>query len=427
MLKFLESKFFAPVMAVVVYAITMLVLLQGILSDVIKLPTASAKEKEPEITTLFPEEKEIPETVYEPAYLEKNHNGKSWEFENPDMSTLVTELKKEKEKLSTRSVILEQLEDQILEEMKNLKSLRNEIEVLKNEFNANLFDYTDVQVKQLKNTAEIIRELDRDKAVSLIMVMHPAEATRLMGFFRTDETADLLEHMSGKGQSGLQLAAKISSGLRRVYLPPMEIEVEQPLDLDLDIAESSRLAGLADFYTSMGPDDAWEILKDSGDENLVKVLMHTVPSFQKSILSRMIGEGTIGERRATKVAKALHDTNHNQVIQSTIEEAMFTISAKESKKLQKEMDVLALMTDEDLLEYLSEEFSLLEVAKLFKHLDETRQEQLVLKVIEEESFGPRRGKELADLINRMELGNTTTTSQEPIIKVEAIPEDNTLN
>ena len=75
------------------------------------------------------------------------------------------------------------------------------------------------------------------------------------------------------------------------------------------------------------------------------------------------------------------------------------------------MDLYALMGDDELLAYFSDNFSLLEVAKLFKHLEVGRKDQLLIKIIQEKTFGERRGKELAELISQMELVSEIDNTQ----------------
>lgn len=412
MTKLLDVNIVAPIVAMISYAVSMVLLMQGVLPDIIKVPkVAASSNKKVEEHIIDPLPEEIHQVSYEPTQIEPKYSGKSWEFHNPEMNTLQEEVKQLREKLGSDWQTLREVEGLILSEKKQLSKIRSDIERLKAEYNAFLLLTKDEQVDKLRKLSQVIRSMDSDQGVELIMTMDKAEATRLMGFFSTEELADILEKMSSKGDSGLELAAEITSGLRRVFMGDMVVTNENDLDIKLDKAESNRIAGLAEFYTSLGAKDAYAILKDTSQEMVAKILLHMVPTMQQEILSQMIAEGTIGERRARRISKAIHQSNHDSEIQKSIKDAIYYITPSESKKLQRNMDLYALMGDEELLTYLSDNFSLLEVAKLFKHLEEERKDKLLIKIIQEKTFGERRGKELAELINRMELGPETENQQ----------------
>lgn len=410
MTKLLDPKILAPLLGVITYAVSMVVLTQGILQDVVKAPVKVVQAKEVVPEKLI-EPKPDYETEYTPSYQEPSYSGKSWEFFNPEISQLQEELRNEKKRLYEQSQHLDLVEKRVLDEKKNLTRLRDQIERLKTEFNNFLLTSRGQQADNLRRTADVMRTMKTDDAVALIMTMNLPETTRLMGFFRPEEAAVYLEKMTSMGPRGLELAAEISSGLRRVYIPDMIIPEEEKVEINLDKAESNRIAGLAEFYTSLGARESYALLKDSNDELVVKTLLHMLPDMQKGILGLMIAEGNVGEKRAQKISRILHESNHDSGIQKSIDDAVYYISEAESKKLQRNMDLYALMDDQELLDYLKENFSLLEVAKLFKHLDPDRKDMLMLTIIKEDTFGARRGKELAELLNRMELGTPNNNIQ----------------
>ena len=412
MTKLLDVRIVAPIVAMVCYAVSTVLIMKGALPDIIKIPEVEASTpKTPAERLVDPLPEAIGKVSLESPEIKPQLSGKSWEFNNPEMNTLQKEVKQLREKLGDDWQTLREVEGLILSEKKQLSQIRSDIERLKAEYNSFLLQTKEEQVSKLRKLSEVIRSMNSDQRDELIMSMDKSEATRLMGFFNTDELADILENISSKGDSGLELAAEITSGLRRVYMGDLVVASDEEINIKLDKAESNRLAGLAEFYTSLGAKDAYTILKDSSQEMVTKILLHMLPTMQQEILSNMINEGTAGERRARRISKAIHQSNHNSEIQRSINDAIYYITPNESKKLQRNMDLYALMGDDELLAYFSDNFSLLEVAKLFKHLEVGRKDLLLIKIIQEKTFGERRGKELAELISQMELGSEIDNTQ----------------
>lgn len=404
MQKILESKFLAPILGVGMYIMTMAMLMTGIMPEFIELHNAQAahapvEKKEEKLWE--PEPRST--LIYEPTYQEPDFSGVSWEFYNPQLSELIEDLKQEKKDLFDRSQHLDMVEKRILNEKKELEALQSNIERLRNEFDSYLLFSTDRQESNLRKTADVIRTMEKKNAVALISSMPLSEAVRLMGFFTPDETAGFFEYMTTSGDEGVVLAAEISAGLRRSYIEDMEIPDEPEVEVKLDTAESDRLVKLADFYTSIGIPESYEILKTESDERLVKILLHMAPTVQSEFLSLMADAGGADSRRAGKLTTLIHEANHNSDLQKTLDKTLFHITREESRQLKETANLLANLEDQEMLTYLSEHYRMIEIAKLFKHLDKDRQDQLMLKVIKEENFGEKRSRELAELMNRMDL------------------------
>jgi flagellar motility protein MotE (MotC chaperone) len=420
--KLLESKYLAPLIGVIMYLLTLFLLLQGVMPEVLKATAVKAAPvKHPVEEKLWEPEPE-PVALYEPSYRETSYDGKSWEFFNPELNKLTSELKKKRQELYDQSQHLEMVEKRILAEKKELDKLRSTIEGLKSEFNSHILSSGEKQAENLRRTAEVIRTMDRAKAVTLITSMTVPEAVRLMGFFTPEETADFFELMTAGGEEGLTMAAEISAGLRRSYLPDMPMPEEPEVEVKLAPGDSERLARLADFYAGMGMKDTYEILKSDPDEKVLKILLHMVPSMQQEFLQVMTEQGGAEARRAHKLSNMIHNANHDESIRGSIDNSMFLITREESRRLKDRMDLLAQMNDDQLLEYLAMNHQLLEIARLFKHLDKPRRDQLMLKVINENTFGERRSRELAELMNQMELEVIDEPSETAAVDTETLAE-----
>lgn len=424
----LESKYLAPIFGILAYAGTLLLLLQGVMSEVIKMPKTETSATEVKKEEKLWEPPPQPAIIYEPTYREPSFAGKSWEFYNPELNKLQEELKSEKANLFERAQHYDMVEKRILEEKKELEKLRLQIENLKSEFNSFLLTSQGDQIKSLKKTAEIIRTMDKDKGVTLLMNMALPEVVRLMGFFTPEETADFLETMASSGEKGIVFAADISAGLRRSYLTEMIVPPEEsPVDVQMKPADSDRFAGLADFYSSMGVESAYAILESFPDEHLLKLLLHMIPNVQQEFLEVMTKQGGGEARRAQKLAKLLHDATNDSTVQRTIKENLYSIGADESRKLRRLTDLLVQMTDDELLQYVDAQYTLKDIAKIFKHIEGTRQSALMLKVMRENTFGDNRTRELAELVNRLELEVSIPEAGAASQVVENQPLDETAN
>ena len=143
-----------------------------------------------------------------------NLHGPSWDFFNPEMDQLVTELKQERTAMETKALQMNDLSARLKAERAELDDAAKAIKKMQNELDASLTRVKEDEVVNLKKlgktyaameppgAAKIMRELDDTVIVKILMVMKEAE------------TGPILEALARIGEAETKRAAKISESLR---------------------------------------------------------------------------------------------------------------------------------------------------------------------------------------------------------------------
>lgn len=146
--------------------------------------------------------------------LAANTRGPSWNFFNPELDQFVSELKQEKDSLSTKERQLNELAMRLNAERAELDEATQSIKRMQAELDKNLASVKADEVTNIKRlaktyanmepaaAAKIMRELDDSIVVKIMMVMKEAEA------------GPILEALAKLGESETKRTARISESLR---------------------------------------------------------------------------------------------------------------------------------------------------------------------------------------------------------------------
>lgn len=138
----------------------------------------------------------------------------SWNFFNPELELLVTELKKEKEELAARQQELKELQTRIETEKGELLQLTQMVYQMQMEFDKNVIKINEDEVANLKKLAKIYSTMSPDGAAKILVQMPDDVIIKLMMFMKESETAPILESIAKESGQAAKRAALITDKLR---------------------------------------------------------------------------------------------------------------------------------------------------------------------------------------------------------------------
>jgi flagellar motility protein MotE (MotC chaperone) len=151
-----------------------------------------------------------------PTLMSLNHDTPrpSWEFSNPEVARLITELQKEKENLSTRTKQLDELEARLAAERAEINVVTQAVHQMQIEFDRNLLRVQEEEQANLKRLAKTYATMTPEGAARIFKEMDDAQVVKIMVFMKEKENALVLENMSQLGEAEVKRVALISERLR---------------------------------------------------------------------------------------------------------------------------------------------------------------------------------------------------------------------
>ncbi len=143
---------------------------------------------------------------------------KGWDFWTIEIENLSNELKEERARLRKQADGLDQREQRIAAEQKELATMRGEIEGLRNEIAEKVVSIREDEAKNLRALAQTYTNLTPRAAVAIIREMDDVTATKILFLMKPDVVGPIFEEMSKTtGTDGVPLsrrAAVLSEKLR---------------------------------------------------------------------------------------------------------------------------------------------------------------------------------------------------------------------
>ena len=140
--------------------------------------------------------------------------GASWDFFNPELDRLMTELANEKKVVAQREEQLNELSNRLEAERSELGIVLQSVQRMQKEFDRNIVRVRDEETANLKKLAKIYANMTPEGAASIIKQMTDDEIVKFMVFMKEGETAPLLESFAKLGKTETKRAAAISERLR---------------------------------------------------------------------------------------------------------------------------------------------------------------------------------------------------------------------
>ena len=147
-------------------------------------------------------------------------------FDNPEIQTLMEELKRRLKNVRDREARVEQVQKGLEMQWNNLATLTNRINqarlALSNKLETTRSEIKETEMKQLKETAAMLTNMPpADAVVSLHQKTNHIESAKLLYFMQTPEKAKIISELNKGTQQDKDLAKKILEAFIRVdeYIP----------------------------------------------------------------------------------------------------------------------------------------------------------------------------------------------------------------
>ena len=168
------------------------------------------------------DEKSIRESALE---LENFVSANRMTFDNPEIQTLMEELKRRLKNVRDREKRVEQVQSQLESEWNNLATVTNRINqarlALSNKLESARSQIKETEMKQLKKTAAILTNMTPAEAIVSLDKTNHIESAKLLYYMQTPEQAKILSELNKGTQQDKELVKKILEAFKRVdeYIP----------------------------------------------------------------------------------------------------------------------------------------------------------------------------------------------------------------
>ena len=162
-------------------------------------------------------EKSIRESALE---LENFVSANRMTFDNPEIQTLMEELKRRLKNVRDREERVEQVQSQLDSEWNNLATVTNRINqarlALSNKLESARSQIKETEMKQLKKTAAILTNMTPAEAVVSLDKTNHIESAKLLYYMQTPEQAKIISELNKGTQQDKELVKKILEAFKRV-------------------------------------------------------------------------------------------------------------------------------------------------------------------------------------------------------------------
>ena len=152
--------------------------------------------------------------------LEKFVSANRMTFDNPEIQTLMEELKRRLKNVRDREERVEQVQSQLESEWSNLATVTNRINqarlALSNKLESARSQIKETEMKQLKKTAAILTNMTPAEAIVSLDKTNHIESAKLLYYMQTPEQAKIISQLNKGTQQDKELVKKILEAFIRV-------------------------------------------------------------------------------------------------------------------------------------------------------------------------------------------------------------------
>lgn len=138
----------------------------------------------------------------------------SWEFQNPEVDELISDLQHQRAVLDDRERQLNELEARLKMEREEMTVVSKNVAQTQAEFDRNVVRVGEEEIANLKRLAKIYADMTPEGAASIFHEMKDDEVVKVFAFMKDAETAPILEVMAHLGPADAKRAAEISERLK---------------------------------------------------------------------------------------------------------------------------------------------------------------------------------------------------------------------
>ena len=152
--------------------------------------------------------------------LEKFVSANRMTFDNPEIQTLMEELKRRLKNVRDREERVEQVQSRLESEWSNLATVTNRINqarlALSNKLESARSQIKEPEMKQLKKTAAILTNMTPAEAIVSLDKTNHIESAKLLYYMQTPEQAKIISQLNKGTQQDKELVKKILEAFKRV-------------------------------------------------------------------------------------------------------------------------------------------------------------------------------------------------------------------
>jgi len=140
-----------------------------------------------------------------------------WSFRADEVDALISELKDQRSKLTSRQTELDKVAAHIESEKQELEKTRAEIGTMRDEISAQIPDIQESERKNLKTLAQTYAAMSPASVVAIFGEMDEMMCVKVLSLMKPDKVGAILQEMSQqqeKDDSMVKRAARISNKLR---------------------------------------------------------------------------------------------------------------------------------------------------------------------------------------------------------------------
>jgi flagellar motility protein MotE (MotC chaperone) len=138
----------------------------------------------------------------------------AWDFRNPELDLIMSELKAQKESLANRENQLKELALRLQTERQEINQLTQSVYQVQIQFDQNVARVKSEEVPNLKKLAKVYSAMTPEGAVAIFKELDDASIVKIAKFMKEPETAPILELLAKQGDAEAKRAAGISERIR---------------------------------------------------------------------------------------------------------------------------------------------------------------------------------------------------------------------
>jgi len=146
--------------------------------------------------------------------------GPSWNFHNPEIDQLISELKDEREALRLRAGQLDELEARLSTERQEIGLVTQTVYRLRKELDATVTRVSEEEAFNLKKLAKVYATMSPAGAARILKEMDDEQVVKILALMKEGESAPILEGFGQGEKQEAKRAAILSNRLRLIVPPP---------------------------------------------------------------------------------------------------------------------------------------------------------------------------------------------------------------
>jgi len=152
---------------------------------------------------------------HEPAIPRSANGGIAWEFFNPEVDQLIAELKQQKESVATKEQQLNELATRLQAERAEIYQVTQSVHRLQQELDKIVVRARDEESANLKKLGKMYSTMSPEGAAAIIRQMDDDQAVKIMMFMKEGEAAPILEILARGGDLEAKRAVALTERLKR--------------------------------------------------------------------------------------------------------------------------------------------------------------------------------------------------------------------